>query len=359
MPNHFKIEKREVGQDMPVYLIAEAGVNYENNMATAKEMIDEAAKSGVQAIKFQSYKAGRIASKYSPAYWDQKKEPTKSQHELFTKYDFFGVAEYYDLAKYAKKRDITFLTTCFDDDFVNELDEILPAYKVASADLTNYPLLKLIASKKKPILLSTGASSLAEIHETVQFLKEHNVRNLAILHCVLNYPCPPENANLRAIQTLKTMFPDLAIGYSDHTPPENGMMQLHTAWMLGANILEKHYTLNKSLPGNDHYHSMDPKDINEFWQRQSLIEKMMGSGDVFANRDTESQAITFARRSIVAKVEIKRGQTIKESSIDIKRPGTGIAPKYLPLLIGSKALRDIPEDTILQWNMFIDYSKDK
>lgn len=355
MGNQFKIGKQWVGRDKPVYLIAEAGVNYENSMVTAKKMIDEAKRAGANAIKFQSYKAGRIASKFSPAYWDQKKEPTKSQHELFTKYDSFGVKEYFDLAKHAKNKGIDFLTTCFDDDFVNDLDEVLPAYKVASADLTNYPLLKLIASKKKPILLSSGASSLAEIHETVQFLRDHKVRDLAILHCVLNYPCPPENANLKAIETLKMMFPDLAIGYSDHTPPINGMVQLHTAWMLGATILEKHYTLDKSKPGNDHYHSMDPDDIREFWERQRLIEKMMGDGDIFSHRETEKQAITFARRSIVARVDIKRGQVIKKDMLDIKRPGTGIATKYFGLIVGAKAIVDIPEDTTLQWKMFINY----
>lgn len=356
MNNKFRIGNKIVGNNQPIYLIAEAGVNYENSMVTAKKMIDEAKRAGANAIKFQSYKAGRIASKFSPAYWDQKKEPTKSQHELFTKYDSFGVEEYFQLAKHCKKRKITFLTTCFDEDFVNELDEVLPAYKVASADLTNFPLLKLIASKKKPILLSTGASTLAEIHETVQFLRDNKVRDLAILHCVLNYPCPPENVNLRAIETLKMMFPDLAIGYSDHTPPINGMMQLHSAWMLGATILEKHYTLDKSRLGNDHYHSMDPDDIREFWERQELIEKMMGDGDIFPHRETEKEAITFARRSIVARVNIIKGQLIKKDMLDIKRPGTGIASKYLDLIVGAKAIVDIPEDMTLQWNMFIDYN---
>lgn len=356
MTNKMIIDKHKIGDGEPVYLIAEAGVNYENSMPVAKKMIDEAAKSGADAIKFQSYKAGRIASIYSPSYWDRKKEPTKSQHELFTKYDSFGVEEYYQLAKHAKKKGITFLTTCFDDDFVNELDSVLPAHKVASADLTNFPLLKLIASKRKPVILSTGAATLAEIHESVQYLRDHKVRDLAIMHCVLNYPCPPENANLRAIETLKRIFPDLVIGYSDHTPPENGMMQLHSAWMLGATIMEKHYTLNKLLTGNDHYHAMDPDDIREYRKRQNLIERLMGTGEI-GERESESQAITFARRSIVARTNIKKGDAIRLSMLDIKRPGTGIAPKYLDLILKARANKDIPEDTILKWEMFLDYKK--
>jgi len=352
----FKIGKKWIGGGEPLYFIAEAGVNYENDIDVAYKMIKEAAKSGADAIKFQSYKADSLASKFSPAYWDRKREPTKSQHELFSKYDKFGVKEYKKLASFADKCGITFLTTCFDEQFVNELDEVLPAYKIASADITHYPLLKLIAKKRKPVILSTGAANLGEMSEAVNILKSSGCKEIAILHCVLNYPCPPEKANLLTISRLKTIFPDLVIGYSDHVPPYYNNLQLSIAWMLGARIIEKHFTLNKKLPGNDHYHAMDPKDIIEFRKQQEYLEKLLIYKDVLLHREDEQAAIKYARRSLVANVEIKKGQTIRRDMIAAKRPGTGIEPKYLDLIIGATAKKNIPQDTILDWSIFIDYA---
>jgi len=353
----FKIGSKWVGENEPLYLIAEAGVNHENDINTAYKMIEEAAKSGADAIKFQSYKAKSLASKFSPSYWDAKKEKTKSQKELFSKYDKFGVTEYKKLARYAKKCKITFLTTCFDEYFVDQLDSFLPVYKIASADITHYPLLKKIARKRKPIILSTGAANLGEIMKAVSVLKSNGCPNIALLHCVLNYPCQPGKANLLTIPKLKIFFPDLVIGYSDHVAPQYNNLQLNIAWILGARIIEKHFTLNKKLYGNDHYHAMDPKDIVNFRKQQDYLEKLLGSGDNLFDRPSEKDAIVFARRSIVAKNNIKTGSRITPNMLMIKRPGTGIAPKYIDLLIGARTLKDIPQDTILQWDMFINYFK--
>lgn len=351
----FKIGKKWIGENNPLYFIVEAGVNYENNIKVAFKMIEEAAKSGADAIKFQSYKANSLASKFSPAYWDTQKEPTKTQHQLFSKYDKFDVKEYKSLAKFAEKCGITFLTTCFDEFFVDQLDDVLPAYKIASADITHYPLLKVIAKKKKPVILSTGAANLVEIREAVSILKKNGCRDIALLHCILNYPCLPEKANLLTITKLKTFFPELVIGYSDHVPPNYNNLQLSVAWMLGARIIEKHFTLNKRLPGNDHYHAMDSKDIIQFRKQQNYLEKLLIYKDGLLRREGEKDAIKYARRSLVANIEIKKGQIIKEDMIAIKRPGTGIEPKYLKEIIGAIAKKNIPIDTILKWNMFNNY----
>lgn len=347
----FKIGSRWIGEDKPVYVIAEAGVNHENSLETAKIMIRRAAEAKADAIKFQSYKARSLASRYSPAYWDRSKEPAESQYELFCRYDHFDTDDYRELAACASENGITFLTTPFDETFVDDLEEVLPAFKVASADITYHALLKKIASKQKPVILSTGAATLEEIGDAVTVLKSHGCPEIALLHCVLNYPCPPEWANLRAITTLKRTFPDVVVGYSDHVPAEFNLLTLNAAWMLGARIVEKHFTLDKTKPGNDHYHAMDPEDLGRFLEQQAYLEALMGSSSV-GNLPNEEDARKFARRSLVAFRGIAAGQSLTRDMIAVKRPGTGISPQEIENLVGRRALVDIEEDTILQWNMF-------
>lgn len=347
----FRIGQRWVGDGEPLYIIAEAGVNHENDLGAATRMIDEAAAAGADAIKFQSYKAGRLASKESPAYWDRTKEPAASQFELFSRFDRFNREEYVRLAEHAEKIGITFLSTVFDELLVNELADVLPAFKVASADITHYPLLKSIASKGKPVILSTGASTIEEIKDAVALLRRHGCKDIALLHCVLNYPCLPENANLRAIRTLKEVIPDVVVGYSDHVAASQNLLQLGVAWIMGASIVEKHFTLNKNFVGNDHYHAMDGQDLRKFKEQQAHLEKLLGNGKL-GYCVSEEAARQFARRSLVALRTIRTGETVCENMVVVKRPGTGIAPKDLNGLIGQRAVRDIPEDTILQWEMF-------
>jgi sialic acid synthase SpsE len=349
----FKIGSRWVGDGEPLYIVAEAGVNHENDMAVALQMIDEAAGAGADAIKFQSYKARRLASKNSPPYWDRTKEKSASQFELFLRYDRFDVEDYMKLANYAEKKRIAFLTTAFDEFFVDALADFLPAFKVASADITHYPLLKMIASKGKPIMLSVGAATAEEIRNAVRVLNTEGCKDIALLHCVLNYPCPPEKANLKAIRTLRQTFPDVVIGYSDHVPAGYGLLQLNVAWLMGARIVEKHFTLDKNLMGNDHYHAMDPDDLRSFIHQQEHLEKLLGTGQI-GYTSTEESARKFARRSLVASRDISGGERVTEAMIAIKRPGTGLEPKDLEIIVGKRTLLDIPEDTILQWEMFED-----
>lgn len=349
----FSIGDTRVGPDEPLYIIAEAGVNHENDLDVAREMIRRAADAGAHAIKFQSYKAGRLASRFSPAYWDRSKEPTGSQHELFTRFDHLDIDDYLALAEHAREHGIDFLTTVFDEVFLEGLDAVLPAYKIASADITHLPLMTRIARKGKPVILSTGAATLAEIDDALRVLHSNGCEHVALLHCVLNYPCAPEDANLEAIRSLARTFPDVVVGYSDHVPPEHGIVQMTTAWMLGARIVEKHFTLDKSLPGNDHYHAMDPDDLKRFHAQHRFVESLLGNGRLGyeANQDAARQ---HARRSLVAAADLRAGEPLEESMVAVKRPGHGIAPRHLETLVGARPRIDIDADTILQWDMFLD-----
>ena len=212
-----QIGSRFVGPETLPYIIAEIGVNHEGSLEKAKELIDLAKKSGAHAAKFQSYKASTIASRHSPAYWDLKEEPTKSQFELFQKYDVFNSREYQILADYCRKVRIDFLSTPFDLDFVDSLDSLMSVFKVASADITNVPLLRSVAQRTKPVILSTGASTIDEINTAVLILNEAGCKNIALMHCVLAYPTPYSMANLNMIGGLEKTFPDCLVGYSDHT----------------------------------------------------------------------------------------------------------------------------------------------
>lgn len=341
------------------FLIAEIGVNFYDiaekegisDMDAAKLMIDEAKSCGVDAVKFQSYKAETIASKNSPAYWDLSEEPTTSQFELFKKFDKFGAEEYRELADYCKSVGIMFLSTPFDFDSVDYLDEFMDIYKISSSDLTNIPFIKYIASKNKPILLSTGASTLKEIKEAVKAIEDVSTVDIAIMHCVLSYPTAYEDANLLMIRDLGEHFPDYEIGYSDHTKPDENMMVLTTAYNYGATILEKHFTLDKTLQGNDHYHGMDPSDVVKFRKNISFLSKING----MRNKQPlicESSARKEARRSIVAVRDIKKGEKITADDLTFKRPGTGIYPSEIDNVIGKIAKEDILEDTLLDFEMF-------
>lgn len=312
-------------------------------------MIKEAKAAGADAIKFQTYKAERLASKFSPAYWDLSKEPTSSQYELFKKYDKLTEADWVELADYASKSGLVFLSTPFYFEAVDFLDKLVPAFKISSSDITNLPFIRYIAKKGKPILLSTGASTIGEINDAISVIMEEGNNNVVIMHCILSYPTKYEDANLNMIKYLKTVFPNCLIGYSDHTPPDKNMLILTLAYLLSAIVIEKHFTLDKTLPGNDHYHSMGPDDIKTFKQNITLIRKSMGEY-IKKPVKCEEQSRKFARRSIVAKHFIKQGSVINEEDIDFKRPGTGISPKFLKIIIRRRAKRDLNPDEILTWN---------
>jgi N-acetylneuraminate synthase len=349
MTTKFKIANVEVGDNLSPYIIAEIGVNHEGSMELAKRLIDEAAAGGAHAAKFQSYKASKIASKNSPAYWDQTKEPTDSQFKLFQKYDGFGEQEYVALAKHCEEVGIHFMSTPFDLDAVDFLAPLMPAFKVASADITNVPLIRKCASQGKPLIISTGAATFPEIEFALTTAKEAGATEISLLHCVLNYPTPEENAQLGMIETLKRIFPDVVIGYSDHVAPDETISALEASMLLGACILEKHFTHDKTLPGNDHYHAMNESDLKAFVEKQKTYKKLI-AGDT-KDISKESAARLHARRSIVANGAIKAGEIITEDMLIAKRPAHGISPVHWDDIVGKTAKQDIADDDLLTWEV--------
>ncbi len=347
--NHFRINNYDVTNFSRPYIIAEIGVNHEGSFDKAKELIELAKEGGAQAAKFQSYKAETLASKNSPSYWDLSKENNTSQYNLFKKYDNFEFDEYQKLAEFCKEIDIDFLSTAFDEASVKYLKELMPVYKIASADITNLHLIKQIANTGKPVILSTGASNINEINNAISILEKSESYSIALLHCILNYPTLNKNASLNMIKSLVTKFPDRIIGYSDHTLPDEDMTSLTTAYILGARIIEKHFTDDKSQIGNDHYHAMDLKDLKRFNQKLEDVIGLMG--EIYEKKAIETEFISIknARRSIVLKRALASKSTIKEEDIICKRPGTGISPMDWNKIIGKQINKDLDEDHILHW----------
>ena len=349
MNNQITLGSRIITDSSMPYIIAEIGVNHEGSIEKAKELIELAQKGGADAAKFQSYKANKLASKFSPSYWDTSKEKTKSQYELFKKYDNFSENDYQILAKYCKKLGIEFLSTPFDEEAIEFLDELMPFYKIASADITNTPFLRSIAEKEKPIILSTGASTIKEINKAINIIENISDVSVALLHCILNYPTPNKNANLEMIASLKQNYPNNIIGYSDHTIPDNNMLPLVVAFLKGAVIIEKHFTDNKNLPGNDHYHAMDVEDLKLLKEKLIYLEDLIGFENIKKPIKEENISRNNARRSIVAKFNLKKGEKLTKENIIYKRPGTGISTIHWDEVLGKKVNKDICEDTLLQW----------
>jgi len=344
-----KIGSKNISSGCYPYVIAEIGVNHEGSMDKAKELIDMVAEGGGHAAKFQTYKAEKLASKNSPAYWDTSKESTQSQYKLFQKFDSFDASNYQELAKYCATKGVDFLSTPFDSDAVDMLAPLMPIFKVASADITNVPLLRKIAQFDKPVIMSTGASKIWEIDNAVSILKENGVAQISLLHCMLNYPTDYENAGLGMLDTLSRKFPETILGYSDHTLPEPDMLTVMTAIAKGAVIIEKHFTHDKTLPGNDHYHAMDLNDLKKL---MSLIDRqrLVLSDIDEEGRSKENLARMHARRSIVVDSKIMRGTKISEKHLTYKRPSSGISTLHWDSIIGSTALLDMDEDHMLQWS---------
>ncbi len=331
------------------YIIAEIGVNHEGSIIKAKKMISEAKSAGANAVKFQTYKANLLASKNSPAYWDLKKEKTKNQYELFKKFDSFDQKEYKILSKYCIKKKIDFLSTPFDLPSVDFLNPLVPYFKIASADITNLPLLEKIGKKRKIIFLSTGASNLKEIKKALNILKKNGCPLVVLLHCILNYPTDKKNANLNMILHLKKNFKNNIVGYSDHTLPDKFMQSITTAYLLGAQVIEKHFTFNKKIKGNDHYHSMNKKDLKVLREHLDMISLSMGRASIKKPISSEFRSRLNARRSITLIRNIKKNEKIKKNDLISKRPGTGISPMFFYKIIGKRAKTNLQSDHILKW----------
>ncbi len=326
--------------------IAEVGVHHNGSIDLAKKYIDEAKKSGADAVKFQTYKASTLVTRKATSYWDLEMNPIKSQHELFSKNDKFWKNEFIELKEYSDKADIEFLSTPFDFESAKFLNDLMNVFKISSSDLNNKPFIQYISDFNKPIFLSTGASTIEEIKSTISWLKLDN--EICLLHCVLNYPTNDSDANLMRIKTLKNNFKNIPIGYSDHTLPNN-LDVLVTSYLLGSSVIEKHFSLNKTEKGNDHFHSLDSNDLKEFKRRISKINKIIGNGG--DNIHNQNISRINARRSCVSTRHINKNQIIQENMITFKRPGNGIEPKDLSKLIGKRAIVEIPDDTTITLEM--------
>ncbi|CAK0747512.1 Acetylneuraminic acid synthetase [Gammaproteobacteria bacterium] len=332
-------------------MIAEAGVNHEGRMDLAKRLIDEAKNGGAEVIKFQTYKAETLASKDSPYYWDITKESTRSQFELFKKYDKFWKKEFEALKIHCDQAGIEFLSTPFDVESALFLNDLMSVFKISSSDLTNRPFIEFIAAFGKPIILSTGAGNHHEVQEAVEWIENAGVP-LCLMHCVLNYPTSNANANLGMIRGLRKYFPQHVIGYSDHTLPQD-MEVVETAWLLGSVIIEKHFTFDKTLPGNDHYHAMDWKDLVRWKERIKAKRILLGNDERIRSLPEEIPAINNARRSLVLAKSVMKGQALSNCDLTWKRPASGISPRYWYEVLGRKMAVDLEEDTVLQWKHII------
>ena len=347
----FQLGSKSYGYLNP-YLIAEIGVNYEGSIERAKEMIRQVARAGGHAAKFQTYKADTLAAKHSsPAYWDQSKEPTASQHELLQRFDSFGQAEYEELAQTCAEVGIDFLSTPFDLEAVDYLTPLMPITKVASADLTNIPLLRKIADTKNPVLMSVGAGSHLEIERAVGELLENGAPSVAIMHCVLNYPTPIENAALSQIKVLQQRFgQQLVIGYSDHVKPEDdgSVPALEIAAIFGARVIEKHFTDNKAGVGNDHYHAIDENDLRNFTRKLELYRALHGDGEL--HLETQTAAISNARRRIIATKDLAAGHTISEHDLIALRSNVGIEIFDYDEVVGKTLKKSVAKDQPISWD---------
>lgn len=349
MTKPFEIGKFKVtGGGMP-YIIAEIGVNHEASMECALKLVELAKAGGANAAKFQTYKASSLASRHSPAYWDTSKEPAVNQHALFSKYDSFDAGDYRRIAEHCKAIGIDFLSTPFDLEAVDYLEGLMPCYKVASADITNIPLLRRVAAKCKPVLLSTGASTICEIKTALATLADAGCKEVALLHCVLNYPTKNEHASLSMINDMARCFPGHIIGYSDHTLPQHDLPALQVAYLNGALILEKHFTHDKKLPGNDHYHAMDYNDLKRFRKRLALIRELQSTDSIKRPLVSEAPAREHARRSLVLTRCLSAGTVLRAEDLTCKRPAHGISPLHWDKVVGRCIVGDCEEDHILQW----------
>ena len=333
------------------YVIAEIGVNHEGSLERAKEMIDQVARAGGHAAKFQTYKAATLAAKStSPAYWDQTKEPTSSQYELFQRWDNFGPAEYAELAEHCKLRGIDFMSTPFDLDAVDMLTPLMPVTKVASADLTNIPLLRKIGRTGRPVVMSCGASSHDEIENSLNVLLEAGAASVTLLHCILNYPTPQPNAQIGQIQVLQEMFGSrVAIGYSDHVRPEDDgtVPAVEMAALFGAVVIEKHFTDNKQGVGNDHYHAVDEHDLRAFMDKLAIYKTLFGKRD--HSLEAQTSAITNARRRVIAVRDLPVGHVITEDDLIALRSNVGIEIALWDKVVGSTVAVAVGAELPIEW----------
>ena len=325
-----------------VLIIAEAGVNHNGSLENAKKLALCAKEAGVDYIKFQTFIANELVCENAKKadYQNNNDKGSKTQLEMLEKLNL-TFDDFIELRDYCKEIGVKFMTTAFDltslDFIVNELK--VDTLKIPSGEITNYPYLVACAKTGLPVIMSTGMCDLDEIHESVNVLKENGCKDLIILHCTTEYPAPLESVNLLAMKTLEKEFGCL-VGYSDHT---KGIDVPCYAVSLGATVIEKHFTTDKNLPGPDHKASLEPQELKEMVDKIREIEIILGDGNK-QPQEAETKNKSVARKSIVAKCDIKQGEIFSEENLTCKRPGNGISPMKWNSVIGQKAVRDFKKD---------------
>jgi len=345
-----EIGNRLVGEGEPCFIIAEAGVNHNGDINLAKRLIDIAKEAGASAVKFQTFKAEEVVTKDAEKARYQKETTgaQESQFEMIKKLEL-SEKDFLDLFTYAQEKGIIFLSSPFDQGSVDLLDEFgVPAFKIGSGEITNFPLLKHIAKKGKPIVLSTGMATLGEVAEAVEVIRKEGAAEIILLHCVSSYPAKIEDMNLKAMETLKTAF-QLPVGLSDHSI---GVTIPIAATALEASIIEKHFTLDKNLPGPDHQASLEPEELRQMVKAIRDIEKAMGDGTKRPTAEEEENK-KVVRRGIVARVDIPQGTIITEEMLEIKRPGIGLKPKHMTKIMGRKTKKRLKPGEPITWTKVI------
>ena len=329
-----------------VFIIAEAGVNHNGSLELAKKLIDVAVDAGVDAVKFQTFKTELLVSKNAKKAEYQAKTTgeNESQFDMIKKLEL-DIASHEILMDYCKQKYILFLSTPFDSDSIKLLDKLgLEIFKIPSGEITNLPYLREIGSLNKKVILSTGMSNLSDIEKAIFTLEQSGTgyENITILHANTEYPTPMEEVNLKAMQTIKEAF-KLSVGYSDHTL---GIEIPIAAVAMGASVIEKHFTLDKTMQGPDHKASLEPMELKEMVKAIRNIEKALGNG-IKKPSPSESKNMQIARKSIVANLDIKKGEILTEENITIKRPGNGISPMRWDEVVGMKATKDYKKDELI------------
>ena len=341
-----KIGNKSIGESHPCFIIAEVGMNHDGNKARAKELIDCASEAGVDAVKFQTFKATDIISPTLPANYDpQESVPEKYQffYEYIKQYEL--PYQWHDeLIEYCAKKKLIFISTPCSIEAVKFLSNRVPAYKVASMDLNNKILLEEIGRQKKPVILSTGIGSLVEIERAILTLRENGALEITLLHCVSNYPAKPGELNLRNIPMLQEAF-GLPVGFSDHSM---GIVASITAVSLGACIIEKHITLNRNMPGPDHYFALEPDELKALVQGIRQAQAALGQSAKKLTDDELLKKVTY-RRSLCVNKELKAGRRLQRQDIVAIRPGSGIDPFSISEVVGSTLKVDLSAYTPLKW----------
>lgn len=325
-------------------IIAEAGVNHNGSFEMAKQLVDRAKEAGADFVKFQTAKLESLVSKHAEMAEYQKKNTGQktSQKDMLRKL-LLPYEDFIKLSEYCKSLGVGFLSTPFDIESIYFLKGLVPFWKVPSGEITNYPYLIEIAKTNMPVVLSTGMCEISEIDDAVALLKGNGRTELTLLHCNTQYPTPYDDVNLHAMETLKNRY-GLKVGYSDHT---QGIEVPIAAVALGATIIEKHFTLDHTLPGPDHKASLEPQELKEMVRSIRNIESALGSSEKKVS-PSERNNITVARKSIVASRCIKRGEILNSENLTTKRPGTGISPMQWNQIVGTRAVRDFEEDELIE-----------